>query len=558
VIFKSIVAGDAQAGWRSLLLGVFAMGALARPISAQCRDSTVGAPSAFPRLAALTFIGGDVDSRVRVSQELGRCPAAGWLMRTTTLESDSLSTHPTGWRWVLIAPAVDATWNQRIPFSMNDGAMWAGRGLATMATVGVHAERDRFSLTLAPQILYQQNQAFFVLANTTPGRSAYSSPWHGGRESADLPLRFGNQPTRQLVPGESQIEARLGDFGLGASTQSQWWGPGMRNALVMSDNAAGIPRLYARTLHPIDTRIGRVEGTWMIGGLTESLYFDRDPSNDARSISAFVLTLSPSVDTGLTVGLARSVYAAVSSNAAVPAHALDVLTRWNQRDDTLATGDQNGTDQIMSLFGRWLFPANGLEIYGEWAKLFPPRGLRELLVQPQHGQGFTVGMQVATPVRTSATFALQLEATMLEQTPRTRAGSVASFYTSRYVPQGYTQRGQSIGAAIGPGSSSQWIAGDYLAKSKRLGLYLGRIRWEDEAYYRSPAGIGTSAHDVSIFLGLRGGGTVANTDVMLDITRMLRMAYLFQNAESGYGPDPAFDVRQFSIRMSIVPSAHGR
>ena len=104
------------------------MGASAGPLSAQCRDSSASAAPAFPRLAAFTFIGSDVDSRTRIRQDLGRCSTAGWLMRTTTIEADSLSVGPQGWRWAVIAPAVDATWNQRIPFSMNDGAMWAGRG----------------------------------------------------------------------------------------------------------------------------------------------------------------------------------------------------------------------------------------------------------------------------------------------------------------------------------------------------------------------------------------------------------------------------------------------
>ena len=72
-------------------------------------------------------------------------------------------------------------------------------------------------------------------------------------------------------------------------------------------------------------------------------------------------------------------------------------------------------------------------------------------------------------------------------------------------PQGYTLRGQGIGAAIGPGASSQWLAGDYVAPGWRAGLFLGRIRWDNDALYLVPSTTEKRlAHDVSLFGGIRG------------------------------------------------------
>jgi hypothetical protein len=157
------------------------------------------------------------------------------------------------------------------------------------------------------------------------------------------------------------------------------------------------------------------------------------------------------------------------------------------------------------------------------------------------------------PLANNRAFRLQGEATMLEQTPPAIRATTPLFYTSRFVPQGYTQRGQVIGAAIGPGGSSQFLAGDYLARGWRLGLELGRIRWEDESYYRSPNGVGFSAHDVSIFAGLRGGTTMYGTDIDVEAITQKRLNYLFQSAVGGYLEDRAFDVNNLTLKVAIAP-----
>jgi len=534
--------------WRHLGCALVVAILSAGRAGAQCRQPA----SRFdPQWASMPMLAGAVEDRQRMLQDLGRCTPAGYLVRSTSALTDSLlGAGPV--RWAVVAPNIQSTWNTALPFSMNDGTEWAGRGLTTTFTTGVRVEAGRFSATFAPQFVYQQNRDFLVFASGAAGRSDFASPWHSIGESADLPLRFGDQPTRLATLGESRAELNVGPMAVGGSTEALWWGPGIRNALVMSNNAGGIPQLFVRTARPIRTPIGDLEGRWLVGALTESIYFDSDPSNDVRSLSSVVATLNVAFDRGLTVGAARSVYASVSSGSAVFGHAFDAFGRWDQSSDSTRTPG-TPTDQIYSLFGRWVFPASGVEIYGEWAKLFPPSGLRELVVEPQRGQGFTVGVQWVRPVRAASLLRTQFEATMLEQTPPALAAPVRSFYTSRLVPQGYTQRGQSIGAAIGPGSSSQWLAGDYIFGSNRAGLFVGRIRWEDEAYYRQPSSVAFFAHDVSIFAGIRGGASFYGVDLDLALQHTIRMNYLFQTATSGYAPSPAFDIRSNAIRMTITP-----
>lgn len=529
---------------RLLALGLFSVGATVAPLHAQCIDS--GAV-----WSSVTTVGSAADVRRRIAQNVGRCSTDGELIRSAlSLTPRFAVVSPV--RWSVVMPALNTAYNSALPFSLNDGSQWAGRGLTTTLSAGIRLETDRLSISFTPDFVYQQNRVFSILQSPMPDRSSFASPWHSGIESVDLPIRFGTQPQAVFFPGSSWFDVSAGPVSFGWSSDEQWWGPGIRNALVMSNNAPGIPQIYLRSRHPLGTPLGDVEFRWLLGGLSESLFFDTLATDNLRALSAAVVTLRTALDTGLTVGIARSVYSPVRSVGSLPSHLFDVLTRWNQSADTISDRPRHPSDQVLSLFGRWVFPSNGLEIYGEWAKLLPP-GFREMLVEPQEHQGYTVGLQWVNPLTTITAFRLQAEATMLEQTPPSLRATIPSFYTSRFVPQGYTQRGQVIGASIGPGSSSQFVAADYLASRWRAGLELGRVRWDDDAYYRTPNGVSFVAHDVSIFAGLRGGATVSGFDVDLETILAKRLNYLFQSAVSGYAQDRGFDVNNVTFRLRVTP-----
>jgi hypothetical protein len=128
------------------------------------------------------------------------------------------------------------------------------------------------------------------------------------------------------------------------------------------------------------------------------------------------------------------------------------------------------------------------------------------------------------------------------------------------VPQGYTNDGQSLGAAIGPGSSGQWLALDYLASRWRLGAFLGRVRWDASAFEdfaRWP--LNTQSHDVSILSGLRGGVTLGGVlDVEVEYAADKRMNYLFQNWSPSIDDLQAMDVHNRTLRLSIIPLRRAR
>jgi hypothetical protein len=485
--------------------------------------------------------------RARVRQITGR--AADTLVNTDSLPRISP-----------LYPTLRLVSNSALPSGGNDGALWAGRGVSGSITGGATYRRSlefgRLDVVLSPEFTVSANRSFFVFGGREPGRSAFSSPWHIGRSSADLPLRFGDVPLRAIGLGQSSVTVTMPRVTFGVSSANEWWGPAIRNTLLLSNNAAGVPRLFARTTRPLRTRYGDFEGRAMIGALTESPFFDYDQSNDTRSLSGLLVTYRPSLDTGLTLGLSRLVMARATSNFGVVQHVLDVLLRYEpirRESDTTETGASlQRTDQLFSLFARWVFPASGFETYAEWSRMELPRSIREYLEVPQSTQGYTLGLQWADPRATDGFVRLQAEATNLEQTQVLPDRPPLDYYTGRAVVQGFTQRGQVLGAAIGPGSSSQFLAADWLAKRWQAGVFFGRTRTENDALYRLPFALNTQ-HDVTIYSGVRGGVMLPRTDVSWELTVGRRMNYLFQSDYYLSTPAVAFDVQNVTLSFLVSP-----
>ncbi|HEY0150741.1 MAG TPA: capsule assembly Wzi family protein [Longimicrobium sp.] len=520
----------------------------ASPALGQAGDSAAREP-ARPSTA---YVGGWAEDRLRLGQLLGEEPTGGFMARTLTS-----SPAPRGVSVVL--PDARVVWNSTIPFSLNQGGMFAGRGSSMRLTGGVRAEAGRFSVSLVPVLIMEGNSSFQLRRYTEDqSRHELSSPWHWGIESADLPSRFGRSSRTRLGLGESSVAAAAGPVRMGASTESQWWGPGVRNALVMSNNAGGFPHLFLATARPIRTPLGKVEGRWIVGRLTESEYFDT-LSNDQRTLAGIVATLQPAFDPGLTLGLARTVYGSSGS----PLRAFDVLRGGighpNAIEESAPPPEPGaplpgyGRDQILGAFARWVFPAAGLEAYGEVARTDEPSSLRDLLEEPQRSQGYTVGLQWATPTRRDGIFRFQAEATTLEQTRR-YGKRVVSFYSSRVVPQGYTHRGQVLGAAIGPGASSQWVAADLIRPDWRAGAVASRIRWENDALYRLAPTVNFHSHDVSTVIGARGGRRVRGMDVSGELLFALRRNYLFQNVATSIDDVDGEDVANRTFTLAVSPA----
>ena len=487
-----------------------------------------------------TSIASEAEDRLRLDQLLNGAPTAGYLLRTPSLllsESDSVRESGSRWAMTLLPPELRSVSNSDLPVSMNDGALWAGAGWSAQVTAGVRLRVGRTTLIMAPDFLYQENAPFQFIVfpqNLDPPRKIHADPFHPLPESIDKPVRFGEETLDEIGPGQSSLTVRLGPVSLGAATENTWWGPGIRNGIIMSNHAPGVPRLFLRTSRPIETRAGTLEGRWILGRLEESDYFDLEPSNDERSLSGLVVTLQPSFEPGLTLGLARVVYAPKTEEEGWTSAAFDVFRsvgRPNSSEGDSPTA--SARDQIFTLFGRWVFSPAGFEVYGEWARFEQPASVKDFLQFPGHSQGYTAGFQWAARKGETGVLRVQAEMTNLEPSGTWRVRSFFTTYTSRVVPQGYTHRGQVIGAGIGPGASSQWLAFDFMPDGWRAGVFGGRIRWDNSVIW-SDVVFPPKRSDVSLFWGLRGAVDLRGWNLAGELSYGIRLNYLFQT----FAPDP--------------------
>jgi capsule assembly protein Wzi len=543
----------------------------ANPAGAQLPAKSSDTVSRFVK--PLTLVGGQTADRMRLDQLAGKSDIDGFMIRSAS----SLTPWSRGKHWwsaSLIAPEILAVNNTALPFSINDGAVWAGVGTSSRILAGFEATAGPFRLIIAPELVKEDN-AFYQLRDTTrfyapPVPEArrgggFVFPWYAlGPYSIDLPMRFGDKPIQRLDAGQSTAMVALRNVGLGISNENQWWGPGIRNALILSNNAPGFPHAFIRTEHPWKNRFAAVEARLLVGGLTESHYFDTVSTNNVRSISAVAVTIRPNAQKNLTLGAERSVYGAVKGWNQVPGRFLQAFAnvgRPNNRalsDSALYPG---GRDQIFALTARWVFPDDGFEAYTEWARLELPYSFRDLLVAPNNSQGYTLGLQWARQAfRREGKVRLQTEVTSVEQSATWRDRPQGSFYTSRVVIQGYTQMGQALAAGIGPGASGQWLAADYIEPAWSIGLTAGRIRWNEDIHstYGFPIYQGYCVHDVSVFPGARASASSRFGYISGDISFGNRLDAFFQEQSGCPKGNSVLDIRNRTISVTLGTFTPGR
>ena len=456
-------------------------------------------------------VGTFADERARQAQLTGDAPLTSLmirpLLRAATLDSASGDTT----RRVQIAllnPTLRSTYNSRAPYGWNDGAMWSGRGLSLAADVGVEARWRWVTARVAPTIAWSQNQDFALgtLVGPPANASPYADVWNPAK--IDRPQRFGDGAFTTVDPGQTMVRVDWRALAVGAGTENMWWGPGIDNSLLMSNTAAGIPHAFLGTGRPVDVKIGHVEATYVIGRMYDSDYWRTgdQPNRNRRWLGGLVATFTPRGAPGLYLGGGRVFYEYIPPGGLGLRDVLDVLQPFTKRH--FSTPDnptgEDSADQLLSLFARWVFPNEGFEVYGELGRNDHSWDFEDLVLEPDHGTASLLGFQKAFR-RGERTLLVRGEITdlSLARTIEIRGGQ--SWYIHHIVRQGYTQRGQLMGAGIGPGSDSQRLQADWQAPAWSLGGWVERVRYDNDAFYQryAPLKDGRRLHDVNLLLGIR-------------------------------------------------------
>jgi len=385
------------------------------------------------------------------------------------------------------------TWQQQFnthhPYSLNDGAMIPAKGYQTLISGGVYAKYGPLSIQLRPEYVYAENQNFQGFYKEQPDN--IWSKYYEFLNNIDLPERFGESAYQRLFWGQSSICLTHGPISLGISNENLWWGPGVRNSLMMSNTAPGFIHITLNTVKPIRTPIGSFEGQIICGRLEDSGFTPPDTSRtynggklyaskrtDWRYINGGVISYQPKWVPGLFFGLTRTFIAYYKDMGRTFKDYLPIITPISKQANYGEKESPYPNDQRASFFIRWLWLKTHAEIYVEYFREDHAYNLRDMIVDAEHSHAYLFGIRKLIPLKayTNQFIQFNLEITQLEQT--TTNPERASHYIYCHfagIPQGYTNRGQLLGAGIGPGSNMQSISVSWVKKLKTIGLEFERI-----------------------------------------------------------------------------------
>jgi len=390
----------------------------------------------------------------------------------------------------LYDPVFKNTYNTKFPYGENNGAAWYGKGLTSEWHAGFYITSKYFTLTFRPDIVYQQNKSFRIprfVPRDSQGNVEYGAEALGF--TIDHPWRFGPSPFWTLDWGETSLRVHYKKLEAGFSTEPLWWGPGVRYALIMSNNAPGVKHLFIGTRNPIQLPwdIGKFEFSLIWGWPHDSKYFIQSQSQARlerlanftrnRFMTGMNVVFSPSFAPHLYIGLTRVFHQYIPKNGLHAADFLDVFQAFQKKNVAKEIGNfgNDVKNQLASVYLRWVFPESHAEIYGEYAREDHSWDLRDFLMEPDHSRAYTIGFQKLIMSNWIDFFKVNLELNSLQPTLTEVVRSQNYFYTHYLITEGHTNEGQILGAAIGPGSQSQFLGVNGYFDSGKIGIFAQRV-----------------------------------------------------------------------------------
>ena len=403
------------------------------------------------------------------------------------------------------------SFNTAVPYGQNDGALWQGKGYNSSLTGGARLEAYGFEVTLKPQVSFSQNLAFDTLGGVY-GNNYGAFFGH----NIDLVERYGDSAFWNFDWGDTEIRYTWRTLTFGAGTQSPWLGASWLNPMLGSNNAATYPKIDAglrktKVYLPFcNWYIGDIEGRIWVGMLKQSEYYNVTSDYTNRMVTAMSASYSPSFIPGFTFGLNRIFMTKWKAENLKYIARLFTSSRGN------ATGTGNEEDQKFSIFADWQFPKIGFEVYGEFGR---DDFSSNEDTNPFHTAIYTIGAKQSVPIKLTKFFpkwknAVDLSSEIIFEWNNFEMSQdfqlqwqYLGYYAHGSISQGYTNKGQIIGAGSGAFGNSQFLGWRiYYPKGSTM-LYFHRFCPNNNSVLSK--GVDT-ASDVSKATG-PGDGTIYST-----------------------------------------------
>lgn len=388
--------------------------------------------------------------------------------------------------------------NSLLPRSFNDGNMYPARGWQERYSIGVNLKLLIFDINYQPEKITVQNLTQEYYAGNTQDGNFMFKYFGMVANYIDNFRQFGFDRIEESTLGQSRAGIKFKYMAAGVSNENIWWGPGKRNSLVFTNNAAGFKHYYLKTVDPIKTYIGNFELAGVVGKLDTTKYTDIDQEllNICRPCKVFKNLDEREID-GITINWQPKwipdFYIGYAYSRQYYRHAIDAL------GNTINFFSKNLPKQeIGSMFFRFALPEDHSEFYGEigmpdetpWPWKFFKKNIKP---------GYIFGVTKLVPLNfLNSYFNVNAEFTQLQiMDPRkvfyqgiaNVGGQPNSWYTSTEVQQGYSNNGQLMGASIGPGSNNQSISLSWNKGYNKIGIFVERTAYNNDFYavaYISP------------------------------------------------------------------------
>ena len=445
-------------------------------------------------------------ARIAQMQDSLNVPKQSFAIRSTSQYwseklNDTFSLNTKGiFKWVQAGYTFQN--NSTTSVGWNDGSLYPSVGSQQRFTIGAHFQWHNWSIHLQPEFVTAANKEpqEYIIDPTSPNFIARYYLYMINK--IDNHYRFGTASINTIFPGQSSIRYNTNNISLGISTENLWWGPGIRNSLVLTNNAPGFFHFTFNSRKPIATKWGNFEFQTVLGQLQNSKFEAPDnaymrtvwaggiqqKSTVPRGMFGYIFSFNPKWTRNLHVGFSGASYFYTSPVAVTPS----VLV--------IDAENKSGSASLGALFFRYVMPKEQAEVYFEygrsnrWANPFNifgdtiptgyTAGFRKLFTRPFRGDGSTKSSQRGGILLSAEISQLQLPdaRSIFNQASVYGPPKTNSWYTNAFIGQGYSNNGQVMGASIGPGSNSETLNISWVKGLKRIGIQAERITYNNDFF----------------------------------------------------------------------------
>jgi hypothetical protein len=376
--------------------------------------------------------------------------------------------------------------NTNQPYGGNDGAMSYSKGYQFQISGGVYAQFKNIKLLLRPEYVQTASQQ-------------YKTNDYWGQV---------NPAYKKFLLGNSSLRFDLGKLSMGVSTQNIWWGPGIYNSLLMSNNAQGFFHYSINSNRPIKNFLG----TFQFQVISATLKQDslqgfennglkrRNINKSDRVLSSLAVDYQPSFLKNISFGINRSLQ---SYKDRLPTDFVQknipVLSAFFGSTDVAR--DTFPQDQQVSIYTKWMFPKSHAELYYQFAYNDAKANWRDFWLDMSHSTAYILGFKKLFILKEEKYLDLGMEVMKLGQTPSYLHRNAGNFYEHSQITEGYTNQNQIMGAGSGFGNNMQTIQLSMNKGWNKLGIIfhhiqqnpmalvsgvndlgLRKVKWDDYAY----------------------------------------------------------------------------